>query len=62
MVKQMAKNNEFAKVMNRVVENYNEKDLSSIKDALKKLESNEENVVFGTLYEMFMNVKGLLNK
>jgi hypothetical protein len=38
MVKQMASNDEFAIVMDRAVANYTEKDLSVVKEALKKLE------------------------
>jgi hypothetical protein len=46
MVNQWTKNNEFSKVINRSLSNYNEKDLSVVKEALKKLEDNEENVEF----------------
>ena len=59
MVRQMASNDEFATVMDRVVANYNEKDLSVVKDALKKLEWDEENVVFGTVYDVFMSIKNI---
>ena len=59
MVKQMASNDEFAKVMDRAVANYTEKDLSVVKEALKKLEWNEENVVFGTVYDVFMSIKNI---
>ena len=59
MVKQMASNDEFATVMDRAVENYTEKDLSVVKEALKKLENNEENVVFGTVYDVFMSIKNI---
>ena len=59
MVKQMASNDEFATVMDRVVANYTEKDLSVVKEALKKLEWNEENVVFGTVYDVFMSIKNI---
>ncbi len=56
-----ATNDEFSKVINRSIENYNEKDLSTIKEALKKLEWDEENVVFGTVYDVFMSIKSLFN-
>ena len=61
MVNQNATNDEFSKVINRSISTYNEKDLSTVKDALKKLEKNEENVEFWTLYWMFMWIKELLN-
>jgi hypothetical protein len=61
LVKQLAKNNEFATVINRSISSYNEKDLTVVKDALKKLENNEDAVEFGTLYNVFMSVKNLLN-
>jgi hypothetical protein len=57
----LAKNNEFATVINRSISSYNEKDLTVVKDALKKLENNEDAVEFGTLYNVFMSVKNLLN-
>ena len=56
-----ATNDEFSKVINRSVAAYNEKDLSTIKDALKKLEWDEENVVFGTVYDVFMSIKSIFN-
>lgn len=59
MVKQMASNDEFVTVMDRAVANYTEKDLSVVKEALKKLEWNEENVVFGTVYDVFMSIKNI---
>ena len=59
MVKQIASNDEFATVMDRAVANYTEKDLSVVKEALKKLEWNEENVVFGTVYDVFMSIKNI---
>ena len=61
MVRQYTTNWEFATVMDRVVTNYNEKDLSVVKDALKKLEWDEENVVFGTVYDVFMSIKSIFN-
>ena len=61
LVKQLAKNNEFATVINRSISSYNEKDLTVVKDALNKLENNEDAVEFGTLYNVFMSVKNLLN-
>jgi hypothetical protein len=57
----LAKNNEFATVINRSISSYNEKDLTVVKNALKKLENNEETVEFGTLYNVFMTVKNLLS-
>jgi hypothetical protein len=45
--------------MDRAVANYTEKDLSVVKEALKKLEWNEENVVFGTVYDVFMSIKNI---
>ncbi|MBR6907854.1 hypothetical protein IKN40_05185 [bacterium] len=38
MVNQTATNNEFSKVINRTIANFNEKDLTVVKEALKKLE------------------------
>ena len=61
LVKEKASNWEFATIMDRVVSNYNEKDLSVIKDALKKLEWDDENVVFWTVYDVFMNIKSIFN-
>jgi len=61
MVNQNATNDEFSKVINRSISTYNEKDLSTVKDALKKLEKNEENVEFWTLYWMFMEIKNIFN-
>ncbi len=54
-------NDEFSKVINRSLESYTEKDFSVVKDALKKLEWDEENVVFGTVYEVFMSIKNIFN-
>ena len=54
-------NDEFSKVINRSISTYNEKDLSAVKDALKKLENNEDDVAFWTLYDMFMSIKSLIN-
>jgi hypothetical protein len=48
-------------VINRSVAAYNEKDLSTIKEALKKLEWDNENVEFGTVYEVFMSIKNIFN-
>ena len=61
LVKQKASNWEFAIVMDRVVSSYNEKDLSTIKEALKKLENDDEGVVFGTVYNVFMSIKNIFN-
>ena len=61
MVRQYTTNWEFATVMDRVVANYTEKDLSLVKDALKKLENDEENVVFWTVYDVFMSIKNIFN-
>jgi hypothetical protein len=61
LVNSKSTNDEFSKVINRSVSTYNEKDLSTIKDALKKLEWDEENVVFGTVYDMFMSIKNILS-
>ena len=62
LAKQKSTNWEFATVMDRVVANYNEKDLSVVKDALKKLENDEEGVVFGTVYDVFMSIKNVFSK
>ena len=62
LVNNKSTNDEFSKVINRSVEIYNEKDLSTIKDALKKLEWDEESVVFGTVYEVFMGIKNIFSK
>ncbi len=61
LVKQKASNWEFAIVMDRVVSSYNEKDLSTIKEALKKLGNDDEGVVFGTVYNVFMSIKNIFN-
>ena len=61
LVNSKSTNDEFSKVINRSVATYNEKDLSTIKEALKKLEWDEENVVFGTVYDMFMSIKNILS-
>ena len=61
LVKQKASNWEFATVMDRVVSSYNEKDLTTVKDALKKLEWDDEWVVFGTVYNVFMSIKNIFN-
>ena len=61
LVNNKTTNDEFSKVINRSVETYNEKDLTTIKDALKKLEWDEENVVFGTVYDMFMGIKNIFS-
>ena len=54
-------NDEFSKVINRSISTYNEKDLSAVKDALKKLENNKDDVVFWTLYDVFMSVKNVFS-
>jgi hypothetical protein len=61
LVKQKATNWEFATVMSRVVSSYNEKSLSTVKDVLKKLEWDEEWVVFGTVYIAFMSIKNIFD-
>ena len=61
LVNNNSTNDEFSKVINRSIETYNEKDLSTIKNALKKLEWDEENVVFGTVYDMFMGIKNIFS-
>ena len=54
-------NDEFSKVINRSLSTYTEKDFSVVKEALKKLEWDEENVVFGTVYDMFMSIKNIFS-
>ena len=61
LVNNKSTNDEFSKVINRSVSTYNEKDLWTIKEALKKLEWDEENVAFGTVYDMFMSIKNIFN-
>ena len=61
MIRQMAKENEFATVIDRSISTYNDRDLSIVKDALKKLETSEDDVQFWTLFETFMSIKNLLN-
>jgi hypothetical protein len=61
LVNNKSTNDEFSKVINRSVATYNEKDLTTIKDALKKLEWDEENLVFGTVYDMFMGIKNIFS-
>ena len=61
LVNNKSTNDEFSKVIDRSIETFNEKDLSTIKDALKKLEWDEENVVFGTVYDVFMSIKTIFN-
>jgi hypothetical protein len=46
LVNNKSTNDEFSKVINRSISTYNEKDLSAVKDALKKLENNEDDVAF----------------
>jgi hypothetical protein len=46
MIRQMAKENEFATVIDRSISTYNDRDLSIVKDALKKLETSEDDVQF----------------
>ena len=55
-------NDEFSKVINRSLSTYTEKDFSVVKDALKKLEWDEENVVFWTVYDVFMSIKNIFSK
>ena len=59
MVNEITKNDEFSKVINRSLSTYTEKDFSVVKDALKKLEWDEDNVVFGTVYDIFMSIKNI---
>jgi hypothetical protein len=59
MVSNDATNNEFNIVVNRAIENYNEKDFEAVKEVLKKLENDEESVVFGTVYDVFMSIKNI---
>jgi hypothetical protein len=61
LVNDKSTNDEFSKVINRSLSTYTEKDFSVVKDALKKLEWDEENVVFGTVYEVFMSIKNIFN-
>jgi hypothetical protein len=61
LVNSKSTNDEFSKVINRSLESYTEKDFSVVKDALKKLEWDEENVVFGTVYDVFMSIKNIFN-
>ena len=61
LVNNKSTNAEFSKVINRSLSTYTEKDFSVVKDALKKLEWDEENVVFGTVYEVFMSIKNIFN-
>ena len=62
MVNEITKNDEFSKVINRSLSTYTEKDFSVVKEALKKLEWDEENVVFGTVYDVFMSIKNVFSK
>jgi predicted CopG family antitoxin len=61
LVNDKSTNDEFSKVINRSLKTYTEKDFSVVKDALKKLEWDEENVVFGTVYDVFMGIKNIFN-
>jgi hypothetical protein len=61
MVSKESTNNEFNVVVNRAIENYNEKDFEAVKEALKKLENDEQSVVFGTVYDVFMSIKNIFN-
>ena len=54
-------NNEFQLVVNRVIESYKEKDITTVKEALKKLEWDDEGVVFWTVYNVFMSIKNIFN-
>ena len=61
LVNDKSTNDEFSKVINRSLKTYTEKDFSVVKDALKKLEWDEGNVVFGTVYDVFMGIKNIFN-
>ena len=54
-------NDEFATIVNRIVDQYTEKDFNEIKEVLSKLEGDESYMEFGTLYSVFMSIKQLFD-
>lgn len=61
-INDISNNDEFIKVVNRMTDKYSEKELKDLKSALSILEgTKEDNLVFGTVYDIFMKVKALFN-
>ncbi|MBR4567312.1 hypothetical protein IKO18_02555 [bacterium] len=61
MVSRNIYNDEFATIVNRIVDQYTEKDFNEIKEVLSKLEGDESDLEFGTLYSVFMSIKKLFD-
>ncbi len=61
MVSRNIYNDEFAAIVNRIVDQYTEKDFTEIKEVLSKLEGDESDMEFGTLYSVFMSIKKLFD-
>lgn len=61
MVGENTTEEDFARVINRVISNYDKTSLETVKWALIKLEDSQENVVFETVYNIFMMIKNLIN-
>ena len=61
-INNLSTNEEFIKVVNRMTDKYSEKELKDLKSALSSLENDkEDNLVFWTVYDVFMKVKALFN-
>lgn len=58
----LSNNEEFIKVVNRMTDKYSEDELKDLKSALSHLEWVEEDLVFGTVVDIFMNIKNILSK
>lgn len=58
----LSNNEEFIKVVNRITDKYSEDELKDLKSALSHLEWVEEDLVFGTVVDIFMNIKNILSK
>lgn len=59
-INNLSTNEEFIKVVNRMTDKYSEEELKDLKSALSTLENQkEDNLVFGTVYDIFMKVKAL---
>lgn len=61
MVSENTTEEEFARIVNRVVSNYDDSSLEVVKESLNKLSESKENVVFWTVYDVFMQIKKLFD-
>ena len=61
MVSRNIHNDEFITIVDRIIDQHTEKDFSEIKEVLSKLEGNESDMKFGTLYSVFMSIKKILD-